>query len=99
MPKEVGNQKQQKFVAVDYFWFIKQTITLTFVFVSDLVEKDFRSGCFARRHLLRPRAPSATSPHSMDSPDCLPILLSISVFTLVFLLCSLPILHCYCSML
>ena len=26
---------------------------------------------------------------SMDSPDCLPILLSISLFTLVFLLCSL----------
>ena len=36
---------------------------------------------------------------STDSLDCLPILLSISVFTLVFLLCSLPILHCYCFML
>ena len=39
---------------------------------------------------------------STDSPDCLPILLSISVFTLgpiVFLLCSLPVLHSCCSML
>jgi len=60
MPKQVGNQNQQRFVVIVYFWHIRQT--LWHLLLCSLDIKYFRAGCFAAPRMLRPGIAAPSSP-------------------------------------
>jgi len=60
MPKQVGNQNQQRFVAIVYFWHIRQT--LWHLLLCSLDIKYFRAGCFPAPRMQRPGIAAPSPP-------------------------------------